>query len=50
MTRRLNHVCGPASGISEWEGGDSARALEIARAKELLSPRRRTLTVFRLTD
>ena len=35
---------------SQWEGRDSARALEIACAKELWSPRKCTLTVFRLTD
>ena len=34
---------------SQWEGRDSARALEIACAKELWSPRKCTLTVFRLT-
>ena len=34
---------------SQWEGRDLARALEIACAKELLSPRKCKLMVFRLT-
>ena len=34
---------------SQWEGRDLARALEIACAKELLSPRKCKIMVFRLT-